>query len=193
MSQPGGADDDRAGPRAPIELRVEYQRLNTFFADYTKNICKGGTFIKTKKHLDVGTEFLFKLMVPHLPEPICLRGDVRWTMREGEEPPQGIAPDHEPGMGIRFIYNDPTERQHVERTVERLMVDSLGQLLYSKLMEHSRAEGGGARGSDGGGPDVVAREPSGPKRPPEAAAEGVVAAPVSDADVSPSGGASGGS
>ena len=71
MSQPGGADDDRAGPRAPIELRVEDQRLNTFFADYTKNIGKGGTFIKTKKPLDVGTEFLFKLMVPHLPDPIC--------------------------------------------------------------------------------------------------------------------------
>jgi len=180
MSQPGGDDDDRASPRAPIELRVEYQRLNTFFADYTKNICKGGTFIKTKKPLEVGTEFLFKLMVPHLPEPITLRGDVRWTLREGEEPPDGIAADHEPGMGIRFIYNDPTERMLVERTVEKLMVDSLGQLLYSKLMEQSRAEGGGVRGSDGGGEGVVPREPSGPKQTPEAVAAGVVSGPVRD-------------
>ncbi len=48
----------------PIELRVEYKKLNTFFADYTKNICKGGTFIRTKKPLDVGTIFLFQLCGP---------------------------------------------------------------------------------------------------------------------------------
>ena len=28
-------DDRRLGYRAPIELKVEYKRLNTFFADYT--------------------------------------------------------------------------------------------------------------------------------------------------------------
>ncbi len=43
---------------------MEYKRLNTFFYDYTKNISKGGTFIKTEKPLDIGTIFLFKLMVP---------------------------------------------------------------------------------------------------------------------------------
>ena len=41
---------------------------------------------------------------------------------------------HEPGMGIRFIYEDDTQRRAVHGTVERLMVDSLGPLLYSKLM-----------------------------------------------------------
>src|SRR5581483_8803507 len=125
--------DRRDGPRLPIQLKVEYKKLNTFFADYTKNICKGGTFIKTKKPLDVGTEFIFKLIIPNLQEPLSLRGDVRWILREGEPAPPGIAPDHEPGMGIRFIYESAAERQAIERTVEKLMVDSLGQLLYSKL------------------------------------------------------------
>jgi hypothetical protein len=32
----------RAETRRPIELKVEYKRLNTFFADYTKNISRGG-------------------------------------------------------------------------------------------------------------------------------------------------------
>ena len=49
------ADDDEVatGPSAAartahaITLRVDYKRLNTFFADYTKNISKGGTFIRT--------------------------------------------------------------------------------------------------------------------------------------------------
>ena len=54
-------DDRRIGYRAPIELKVEYKRLNTFFADYTRNISRGGTFIGTDKPLKVGTEFVFAL------------------------------------------------------------------------------------------------------------------------------------
>ena len=50
--------------RTPIELKVEYKKMNTFFADYTKNISKGGTFIKTDRPLPVGTEFLFKGRCP---------------------------------------------------------------------------------------------------------------------------------
>jgi type IV pilus assembly protein PilZ len=131
---PPNGGDRREHLRAPIELKVEYKKLNTFFADYTKNICKGGTFIKTKKPLDIGTEFLFKLSVPNLTEPLALRGQVKWVMREGEPPPEGVPADHEPGMGIRFIYEDDGQREAVERTVEKLMVDSLGPLLYTKLM-----------------------------------------------------------
>src|SRR2546428_12383941 len=107
---PSDGTDRRNDLRAPIELKVEYKKLNTFFADYTKNICKGGTFIKTKKPLDVGTEFLFKLSVPGLGEPLALRGLVKWVMREGEPPPEGVPEDHEEGMGIRFIYEDQGQR-----------------------------------------------------------------------------------
>jgi type IV pilus assembly protein PilZ len=129
----------RIEPRAPIELKVEYKKLNTFFADYTKNICKGGTFIRTRKPLDVGTEFVFKLAIPKLREPLSIRGQVRWIKREGEPSPEGVAADHEPGMGIRFIYETPDQRSDIEGTVEKLMIDSLGQLLYSKLMGKDRA------------------------------------------------------
>ncbi|HWN69111.1 MAG TPA: PilZ domain-containing protein, partial [Haliangium sp.] len=61
------ASHGREHGRKPIELEVTYKRLNAFFSDYTKNISKGGTFIKTEKPLEVGTEFLFKLHVPRLP------------------------------------------------------------------------------------------------------------------------------
>ena len=59
-----------------------------------------------------------------------------WIVQEGEAPPpEAQAQDqHEPGMGIRFIYEDDTQRRTIHGTVERLMVDSLGPLLYSKLM-----------------------------------------------------------
>ena len=42
-------------------------------------------------------------------------------------------------MGIRFIYETADERAALENVVERMMIDSLGQLLYSKLMGKDRA------------------------------------------------------
>ena len=132
------APERRAEQRAPIELKVEYKKLNTFFADYTKNICKGGTFIRTGKPLEVGTEFLFQLVIPTLREPLSLRGLVRWVKREGEPGPEGVPAEHEPGMGIRFLYDSPEQRAEIESIVERMMIDSLGQLLYSKLMHQNR-------------------------------------------------------
>src|SRR5690242_4159674 len=129
------ADDDRRREaRAPIELKVEYKRLNTFFYDYTKNISKGGTFIRTERPLDVGTVFLFKLLVPSTTEPIELRGEVRWVVRPGEEAPPPAPPEHESGMGIRFMYDSRDQRDAIERGVEKMMVDSLGQLIYSHLV-----------------------------------------------------------
>ncbi len=97
-------EERRREARAPIELKVEYKRLNTFFYDYTKNISKGGTFIKTEKPLDIGTIFLFKLQVPSREAPLALRGEVRWVIKEGSPPPADLPADHEPGMGIRFVY-----------------------------------------------------------------------------------------
>ena len=135
----------REGGRAPIELKVEYKKLNTFIADYTRNISKGGTFIKTRKPLDEGTEFVFKLIVPRLAGPLAIRGEVKWVVREGESPPPDVPGDHEPGMGIRFIYESDEQRRAIEGVVERLMIDSLGQLIYSKLM--SGAETGRDRGA----------------------------------------------
>lgn len=114
----------RQHTRAPIELKVDYKKLNSFFADYTKNISKGGTFIKTKKPLPIGTRFLFKLSVPKREAPFELLGEVVWSKSDGEEP----------GMGIRFIYTDDDQRSEFEQVVERLMADSLGEDLTGKLL-----------------------------------------------------------
>jgi type IV pilus assembly protein PilZ len=115
----------RTSARAPIELKVEYRKVNSFFADYTKNISKGGTFIKTKKPLPIGTRFLFKLTVPHRDAPFELLGEVAWAKSEGEEP----------GMGIRFVYASDRERAEFEEIVENMMYDRLGALLSEKLLE----------------------------------------------------------
>ena len=126
--------DRRLHVRVPIELKVEYKRLNTFFADYTKNISKGGTFIKTSKALKIGTEFIFSLTVPELEEPIKLLGRVMWVVKEGDPPNPALPDEHDPGMGIRFIYDSDDQKRLIHGAVEKLMVDSLGPLIYQKLM-----------------------------------------------------------
>ena len=123
------SSDRRVQSRGAIELRVEYKRLNTFFADYTRNISKGGTFIRTDRPLDVETEFIFALAVPSLEEPLRLLGKVRWR-RTAEE----STPDAEAGMGIEFVWRDDEERRATERTVEKLMASELGATLTAKLL-----------------------------------------------------------
>ncbi|ATB46881.1 motility regulator PlpA [Corallococcus macrosporus] len=124
MSEQKTGPEHRQNGRAPIELKVDYKKLNSFFADYTKNISKGGTFIKTKKPLPIGTRFLFKLTVPHREAPFELLGEVVWSKADAEEP----------GMGIRFIYSSEAQRVEFETVVEGLMSDSLGGELTEKLL-----------------------------------------------------------
>ena len=132
-------DDQRREARAPIELKVEYKRLNTFFYDYTKNISKGGTFIKTEKPLDVGTIFLFKLMLPMQTDPLALRGEVRWVVKDGSPLPPQVPEGHEAGMGIKFVYDTPNQREQLENIVERMMTDSLGPLIYKRLVKKPKS------------------------------------------------------
>ncbi len=120
----------RRHPRAPIQLRVDYKRMNSFFADYTKNISKGGTFIKTNKPLETGTQFLFKLTIPRRDQPFELLGEVVWSKPEGDDP----------GMGIRFIYADDSQRTSFEDIVEKLMEESLGPELTQKLLNKGPKE-----------------------------------------------------
>jgi len=133
-------NDRRREARAPIELKVEYKRLNTFFYDYTKNISKGGTFIKTEKPLDIGTIFLFKLMLPAQPAPIALRGEVRWVVKQGEPLPPQVDEGHDPGMGIKFVYDSIDQREQLEQIVEKMMVDSLGPLIVSRLVKKPKRD-----------------------------------------------------
>jgi len=135
MEEDKDAQERRRHPRGPIELKVEYKRVNTFFADFTKNISKGGTFIKTDKPLKIGTEFLFKLYVPALDQPLELRGSVQWIVHPGDEQGEDV-----PGMGIEFLYDSEEHKAEIDSKVEKLMIESLGYHLYTKLVEQTRNE-----------------------------------------------------
>lgn len=122
----GMTQERREKERAPIELKVEYKRLNRFFADYAKNISKGGTFIRTNKPLPIGTSFVFFMSIPKLEAPLRFSGRVQWRIEAGG--------DEEPGMGIGFVFDSEADRQRIEATVERLMQTSLGTRISKKLL-----------------------------------------------------------
>jgi type IV pilus assembly protein PilZ len=141
----GGRYDDE---RAPITLRVDYKRLNTFFADYTKNISRGGTFIRTTRPLEVGTEFVFVLSVPSAARSetapaestqdtlqLELTGVVKWVVQANEASAERPA-----GMGIQFVFENEKDRQQVRSIVSSLMRDTLGPHLTQKLLGVSPPE-----------------------------------------------------
>jgi type IV pilus assembly protein PilZ len=129
MSTSSPPSERRRALRAAIELKVEYRRVNTFFADYTKNISRGGTFIGTDRPLPEGTEFVFALGVPQMQEPLRLRGRVCWIVKTEEATRANPA-----GMGIEFQFSDQEERRDIERIVESLLVDQLGEMLAERIL-----------------------------------------------------------
>jgi type IV pilus assembly protein PilZ len=128
------AQEKRDAERAAITLKVDYKRLNTFFADYTKNISKGGTFIRTAKPLAVGTEFLFVLSLPTLNEQVQLTGEVKWIVTEEQS-----QADRPPGMGIKFKFDSDADRANVDDFVERLMRNALGSHISEKLLARKKS------------------------------------------------------
>jgi type IV pilus assembly protein PilZ len=121
--------DRRRFPRHAITLRVDYKRMNTFFADYAKNISKGGTFIRTNKPLEAGTEFVFVLSIPGQADQLQLLGQVMWTVDEAS-----ATEEHPAGMGIRFKFANAEELRELEGFVAKLMSEKLGSHVAAKLL-----------------------------------------------------------
>jgi type IV pilus assembly protein PilZ len=113
-----------------VELQVAYEQLNAFFADYTKNISKGGTFIPSRRSVPLGTEFRFRLVVPGRSEPFELEGVVVRNATDGEE--------H--GVGIEVRWSDDERRREFERAGETMTTESVGPLVARHLLD-----GGGER------------------------------------------------
>jgi len=124
-----GGRERRESGRAAVQLPIEYERLNALLSDYTHNISRGGTFIRTDRPLSVGTVLSFTIRAPQLGDPIVLRGEVRWIV----EPAQAHA-ERPAGMGIEFVFDSPDHKAAIEDRLDRLMVDALGPAAFEKLM-----------------------------------------------------------
>ena len=89
--------------RKPAKLRISYKKAGTFQREYTRNLKRGGTFIKTKKPLDVGRDCVLHLTVPGVDLPLQLRGSVVWSSKGVE-----VLAGQEEGMGIKY---DPSDSE----------------------------------------------------------------------------------
>ena len=124
-----GDRERRESGRVTVQLPIEYERLNALLADYTHNISRGGTFIRTDRPLEVGTVLSFTIRAPQLTAPILLRGVVRWVVEAGQARAERPA-----GMGIAFVFDSPDHKAAIEDRLDRLMVKSLGAAAFEKLM-----------------------------------------------------------
>lgn len=111
--------DQRRHPRAALKLEVRYQRLNAFIADYTHNLSKGGTFIRTDEPLQLGDSLDFELFVPKHDAPLELRGRVVWVTSDG--------------MGLELVWSKDEEREAFESAVGDLIESALGPKLRGDL------------------------------------------------------------
>jgi type IV pilus assembly protein PilZ len=122
--------ESRDTERRAVELRVAYENMNSFFADYVKNLSRGGTFIVTETPFPIGTEFLFRLAVPRNDEALAVRGVVRWI-----HPKHQATADRPAGMGVEFVFTDSTEKLAFTNAVESWMRESFGPALTRALMD----------------------------------------------------------
>jgi type IV pilus assembly protein PilZ len=115
----------------PIELKVDYKRVNTFISDYCKNISRNYTFIKTRNPLPEGTRFLFKIAVPGLPEVLTLKGFVKKVLQGDDASAGGSA-----GMEISFEYDSEAERARLFAKIEKLIDENFGEVIGGKIREY---------------------------------------------------------
>ena len=98
----GRASDfiSRKHPRIQKVLSLSYEDHNGFIEAYSGNISQGGLFIKTKSTLETGEQFLLKMKLPGISDPLNIDCKVVWTKKKGENTKQP------PGMVVKFIKLD---------------------------------------------------------------------------------------
>ena len=112
MSDETPSGEERRGdPRTRLTLKVDYPSVEGFLQDYTINISRGGTMLRTHRHLQMGDWVELVLSFPGLLEPISLKGEVRWVRLEGIE---------EQTVGVAFDFTDPSVRDRLETMVQAL-------------------------------------------------------------------------
>jgi len=105
-----------ASRKRPARLKIRYKRSATFVKEFTENLARGGTFVKTKSPLEVGRRCVFELSVKDLTDTLALKGMVVWSSRGIDK----LDADQEPGMGIQYDTEDAEGLESVRAAVQEL-------------------------------------------------------------------------
>ncbi|UCH00264.1 MAG: TIGR02266 family protein [Deltaproteobacteria bacterium] len=77
-------------------LSLMFKDRQSFIKAYTANIGMGGLFISTEHLLKEGEQFLLKLQLPGVSEPLKVKCEVVWTRKQSD------TEKRPPGMGVKF-------------------------------------------------------------------------------------------
>jgi uncharacterized protein (TIGR02266 family) len=88
----------RTEPRIPTALSLVFKERDNFVKAYTSNVSTGGLAIKTENPLPLGHQFVLKLKLPGVQEPMQIKCEVMWAHKREES-----TPENPPGMGVKFI------------------------------------------------------------------------------------------
>lgn len=107
--------DTRKDKRAPVSLKVRFKSatVDEFIEHYSKDVSRGGIYIKSSQPLPVGTLLKFQFQLKDESALIRGVGRVVWTRAE-----EDAAEEQPAGMGIKFIKMDNESRAVVERIIE---------------------------------------------------------------------------
>jgi uncharacterized protein (TIGR02266 family) len=103
-------DERPENERVEVKVRVEFDEEHW---GLTENQSMGGAFVLTTDPMDLGDEFLLKLLLPDGREPLEGEGKVVWTNKYGKES------DHlRRGMGIKFLNLQEEHRIRIEEFIK---------------------------------------------------------------------------
>ena len=105
----------RKEARVQKTLSLTFKDRKSFVKAYTDNISKGGLFIMTERPLKQGEQFLLKLQVPYLPEPIKLNCEVSWVREQTD------TEKRPPGMGVKFCKMTEKDNQVLNQYFQTLI------------------------------------------------------------------------
>jgi Tfp pilus assembly protein PilZ len=117
----GGLLNRRERRRLPLRLSVTYGGLAGPEQTFTRDINEEGMFILAEEPLPEQTLLHFILAVPGRAEPVELKGTVSHTVIPSD--------DDVPGMGVRYVLDDPARAATMKGIVDQLEQDFLAGTL----------------------------------------------------------------
>jgi Tfp pilus assembly protein PilZ len=117
----GGLLNRRERRRLPLRLAVTYGGLGGPEETFTRDINEEGMFILSDEPLPEQTLLHFILAVPGRDEPVEMKGTVSHTVIPSD--------DDVPGMGVRYVLDDPARAEAMVAIVDKLEQDFLAGTL----------------------------------------------------------------
>ncbi len=103
--------EKRLYPRRPIRTQIVFENEDSEGVLYffSTDISAGGLFIQSDTPIKLGTQVFLRFSLTPRAKPIQATGEVVRVMRDESD-----ADDSKVGIGIRFIYIHPLDRQLIQ-------------------------------------------------------------------------------